>query len=137
MAGQDDELIYSDDYTRVVDYQSRQFTVGDLSLAAINGVQWNAVPPALTAAATWTAPTVVLLLLVGLSPWFAALVFPAPLIVVYTRTAKERIHGLTEREKRRLRRNFRTRQPTELLGLAADTEPKEFAWSVITYTPAR
>lgn len=137
MAGQDEDLIYSDDFTRVIVYQSRQFTLGDLSLAAINGLQWDALPAALRAAAKWTAPAVAVLLMVGLSPWLAVVVFPVPLVIVYTRTAKERVGGLTEIEKRRLRRNFRSRQPRVLLGLARDTEPREFAWSVITYTPNR
>ena len=50
MAGQDEDLIYSDDFTRVIVYQSRQFTLGDLSQAAINGLQWDALPAALRAA---------------------------------------------------------------------------------------
>ena len=52
MTANDDHVIYSDDYTRLFTYQSRQFTAGDLSLKAINGVQWNAAVPA---AATATA----------------------------------------------------------------------------------
>ena len=46
LTGNDDQVIYSDDYTRLFTYQSRQFTAGDLSLKAINGVQWNAALPA-------------------------------------------------------------------------------------------
>ena len=50
MTGNDDQVIYSDDYTKLFTYQSRQFTAGDLSLKAINGVQWNAALPAAAAA---------------------------------------------------------------------------------------
>ena len=35
--GNDDQVIYSDDYTRLFTYQSRQFTAGDLSLTRIRG----------------------------------------------------------------------------------------------------
>lgn len=137
MASQDEDVIYSDDYTRVVVYQSRQFTLGDLSLAAINGLQWDALPRAIGAAFAASIPTGALLLILGFNPWFAALVFPVPLLTVYTRMAKERVGGLTEREKRKLRVNFRSRQPRELLGLSSNTEPTSFTWSVILYTPAR
>ena len=57
MTGNDDQVIYSDDYTRLFTYQSRQFTAGDLSLRAINGVQWNAAFPAAVIAAAVTAVT--------------------------------------------------------------------------------
>ena len=54
MSGSDDQVIYSDDYTRLFTYQSRQFTAGDLSLRAINGVQWNAALPAAVVAVAVT-----------------------------------------------------------------------------------
>jgi hypothetical protein len=136
MAG-DQEVIYSDDYTRLFTYQSRQFTAGDISLRAINGVQWNAAVPALGAAVGVTAAVLGILLLVGFSGWWAVLVFPVPLLVVYVRMAKDRSGGLTEAERQRLAWHFRYRQPREMLGLAADTEPGDFAWDVILWTPPR
>ena len=43
--------------------------------------------------------------------------------------------GLTESEKHRLAWNFRYRQPREVLGLAENTEPTDFAWDVILWLP--
>ena len=134
MAG-DDQVIYSDDYTRLITYQSRQFTAGDISLRAINGVQWNAAVPAILIAVVGTLIATAALLLVGLSGWWALLGFPVPLLVVYVRMAKDRTGGLTEAEKLRLAFAFRYRQPRDLLGLAANTEPTEFALDVIVWTP--
>ena len=57
MTANDDQVIYSDDYTRLFTYQSRQFTAGDLSLKAINGVQWNAAVPAVVIAVSVTVAT--------------------------------------------------------------------------------
>ena len=130
-----DEIIYSDDFTRVVSYQSRQFTLGDISLAAINGLQWNAVPSAVGTAAALAVPPAALLWLLGLSPIWALLVPPIPALVIYLRGAKERRGGLSEREKRQLRRNAR-RQPKHLLGMARDTEATSFRWHITLYEPA-
>lgn len=127
-------VIYSDDYTRLFAYQSRQFTVGDLSLRAINGVQWNAAVPAGGIAAATTVVAAAALWAVGLSPWWSLLVLPAPTLVVYVRLAKDRTGGLTETEKRRLAWNFRYRQPRAFLGLAADVECVDFTWDVILWT---
>jgi len=134
MAG-GDQIIYSDDYTKLFTYQSKQFTAGDLSLRAINGVQWNAFGPAAIIAAAATVGAALLMWLAGLSPWWALLMFPLPLVVVYVRLAKERSGGLTESEKHRLAWNFRYRQPRELLGLAENTEPTDFVWDVIFWVP--
>jgi hypothetical protein len=128
-------VIYSDDYTRLFAYQSRQFTIGDLSLRAINGVQWNAAVPAGGIAAATTAAAAAVLWAVGLSPWWSLLVLPVPALVVYVRLAKDRTGGLTETEKRRLAWNFRYRQPRTFLGVAADTERGDFTWDVIVWTP--
>ena len=134
MAG-DDQVIYSDDYTKLFTYQSRQFTAGDISLRAINGIQWNAVPAAVIITAAVTAATVGGMWLVGLSGWWALLVFPVPLVVVYVRMAKDRSGGLTEAEKYRLALHARYRQPKEFLGLARNTEPTDFTFDVILWTP--
>lgn len=128
-------VIYSDDYTRLFTYQSRQFTIGDLSLRSINGVQWNAAGPAGAIAVATTVVAAVALWVVGLSPWWSLLVLPVPALVVYVRLAKDRTGGLTETEKRRLAWNFRYRQPRVFLGLAADTEPGGFTWDVILWSP--
>ena len=130
-----DEVIYSDDYTRLFMYQSRQFTAGDLSLRAINGVQWNAALPAVVIAIGCSAGCAAGLWVLGLSPWWSVLLFPVPALVVYVRMAKDRTGGLTESEKHRLAWNFRYRQPREVLGLAENTEPTDFAWDVILWVP--
>jgi len=128
-------VIYSDDYTRLFTYQSRQFTIGDLSLRAIGGVQWNAAAPAGAIALASTVLSALALWVVGLVPWWSLLVVPAPAVVVYVRMAKDRRGGLTEIEKHRLAFNFRYRQPREFLGLTADTEPTDFRWDVILWVP--
>ena len=135
MAANDDQVIYSDDYTRLFTYQSRQFTAGDLSLKAINGVQWNAALPAAVIAAAVTVVTAAGLWIVGFSPWWSALLLPVPALVVYVRMAKDRAGGLTESEKLRLAWNYRYSQPREVLGLAENTEPTDFAWDVIFWLP--
>ena len=136
MSTNDDQVIYSDDYTKLFTYQSRQFTAGDLSLKAINGVQWNAALPAAAIAATVTVVTATVLWVLGFSPWWSVLLFPVPALVVYVRMAKERAGGLTESEKLRLAVNFRYRQPREVLGLAENTEPTDFTMDVIFWVPA-
>ena len=40
-----------------------------------------------------------------------------------------------DREKLRLGWNFRYRQPREVLGLAENTEPTDFAWDVTFWLP--
>jgi hypothetical protein len=131
----DDQVIYSDDYTRLFTYQSRQFTAGDLSLKAINGVQWNAAVPASVIATAFTVVCAAALWVLGLSPWWSVLLFPVPALVVYVRMAKDRSGGLTESEKHRLAWNFRYRQPREVLGLGENTEPTDVAWDVIFWVP--
>jgi len=116
----EDQVIYSDDYTRLFTYQSRQFTAGDLSLKAINGVQWNAALPATAVAATVTVAAAIGLWVAGFSPWWSVLLFPVPALVVYVRMAKDRAGGLTESEKIRLAWNYRYSQPREVLGAGAE-----------------
>ena len=135
MSGNDDQVIYSDDYTRLFTYQSRQFTAGDLSLKAINGVQWNAALPAAVIAAAVTVVTAAGLWIIGFSPWWSALLLPVPALVVYVRMAKDRAGGLIESENLRLAWNYRYSQPREVLGLAENTEPTDFAWDVIFWVP--
>ena len=135
MTANDDQVIYSDDYTRLFTYQSRQFTAGDLSLKAINGVQWNAALPAAVIAAAVTVVTAAGLWVVGFSPWWSALLLPVPALVVYVRMAKDRAGGLTESEKLRLVWNYRYSQPREVLGLGENTEPTDFAWDVTFWVP--
>jgi hypothetical protein len=134
LTANDDQVIYSDDYTRLFTYQSRQFTAGDLSLKAINGVQWNAALPAAAVATAFTVVCAAGWWVLGVSPWWSVLLFPVPALVVYVRMAKDRSGGLTESEKHRLAWNFR-RQPREILGLAEDTEPTDFHWGVIFWVP--
>ena len=135
MTTNDEQVIYSDDYTRLFTYQSRQFTAGDLSLKAINGVQWNAALPAAAIAAVVGVLTAVGLWVVGLSPWWSVLLLPVPLLVVYLRLAKDRAGGLTESEKFRLAWNFRYSQSRDVLGLAENTEPTDVTWDVIFWVP--
>ncbi|MGS0684526.1 hypothetical protein ACVBEQ_05095 [Nakamurella sp. GG22] len=135
MTTNDDQVIYSDDYTRLFTYQSRQFTAGDLSLKAINGVQWNAALPAAATAVAVGVVTALGLWMAGISPWWSVLLLPAPLLVVYLRMAKDRAEGLTESEKIRLAWNFRYSQPRDVLGLVENTEPTDFAWDVIFWQP--
>ena len=135
MSGNDDQVIYSDDYTKLFTYQSRQFTAGDLSLKAINGVQWNAALPAAVIAVAVTVFSAGALWSIGLSLWWAVLVPPLAAVIVYARLAKDRAGGLTESEKVRLAWNYRYSQPRNVLGLAEDTEPADFAWDVIFWVP--
>ena len=135
MTGNDDQVIYSDDYTRLFTYQSRQFTAGDLSLKAINGVQWNAALPAAVIAVAATVVTAIGLWVGGFSPWWSVLLFPVPALVVYVRMAKDRAGGLTESEKLRLAWNYRYSQPRDVLGLGENTEPTDFGWDVIFWLP--
>ena len=123
LTGNDDQVIYSDDYTRLFTYQSRQFTAGDLSLKAINGVQWNAALPAAVIAAAVTVVTAAGLWVVGFSPWWSVLLFPVPALVVYVRMAKDRAGGLTESEKLRLAWNYRYSQPRKCWGWRRTPNP--------------
>ena len=136
MSGNDDQVIYSDDYTKLFTYQSRQFTAGDLSLKAINGVQWNAALPA--AAVSGDGHRCLRCRRCGCSGCRRGgrcCSFPVPALVVYVRMAKDRAGGLTETEKLRLAWNYRYRQPREVLGLGENTEPTDFAWDVILWEP--
>jgi uncharacterized membrane protein len=135
LSSNDDQVIYSDDYTKLFTYQSRQFTAGDISLRAINGVQWNAALPAAVVGGAATIIIALMLWVLGLSPWWSALVVPVSTLAVYVRMAKDRAGGLTETEKLRLAWNYRYRQPREVLGLGEDTEPTDFAWDVILWEP--
>lgn len=136
MSTNDDQVIYSDDYTKLFTYQSRQFTAGDLSLVAINGAQWNAALPAAAIGVLVIIGSAVPLWLVGLSPWWSVLLFPVPTLVVYVRLAKDRSGGLSEFERMRLAWNYRYSQPREVLGLAENTEPTDFTMDVIFWVPA-
>ena len=86
-------------------------------------------------AAAVTVATAIGLWVVGFSPWWSVLLFPVPALVVYVRMAKDRAGGLTESEKLRLAWNYRYSQPREVLGLAENTEPTDFAWDVIFWLP--
>ncbi len=133
-----DEVIYSDNYTRVVVYQSRSFTIGDISLAVIDGIQWNAALPALVRSLLIASPFAVVFPLLGdnlLWALWAILIPPVPAAVIYWRLAKERQGGLSEPQRRKLRRNHRS-QPRHLLGLAQDTEPTSFNWQLILFEPS-
>ena len=135
MTGNDDQVIYSDDYTKLFTYQSRQFTAGDLSLKAINGVQWNAALPAAAATATVTVLCAAALWVLGVSPWWSVLLLPVPALVVYVRLAKDRAGGVTETDKLRLAWNYRYSQPREILGLTENTEPTDFELDAIFWIP--
>ena len=135
MTGNDDQVIYSDDYTKLFTYQSRQFTAGDLSLKAINGVQWNAALPAAAAAVTVTVLCAAALWVLGVSPWWSVLLVPVQALVVYVRLAKDRAGGVTETEKLRLAWNYRYSQPREFLGLTENTEPTDFELDAIFWIP--
>ena len=104
-------------------------------MKAINGVQWNAALPAAATAVAVGVVTALGLWLVGISPWWSVLLLPVPALVVYVRMAKDRAGGLTESEKIRLAWNFRYSQPRDVLGLAENTEPTDFAWDVIFWQP--
>lgn len=132
----DDGVIYADDFTRVFAYQSRQFTLGDLSLRKVGGIQWDAALPALLVGALTAGVVWVLLLPFPVSGWWALLAVVLPLLPVYARMAKERGAGLTETQKLHLRVHFRFRQPREVLGMTANTEPGEFTWDAILWQPA-
>lgn len=133
----DQDVVYCDDYTRLITYQSRSWTMGDLSLAAIGGIQWAAAGVAVVAGAAAAGAAAGMLVLVELPFWFAALPAVVATITVYLRTAKERTGGLTELERWRLRLHQRYRQPTHFNGLAADAEPTDFQWDMTlwSFTP--
>lgn len=131
----DQDVVYSDDLTRLITYQSRSWTMGDISLAAIGGVQWAAAGVAAVVGALSAAVVALTLLLVGLPFWLAPI--PALVIaaVVYFKVAKDRSRGLTEVERFRLRLLQRYRQPTHFNGLAADTDAKAFCWDMTLWSP--
>lgn len=130
----DQDVVYCDDYTRLITYQSRSWTMGDLSLAAIGGIQWAATGVAFGAGAGAGVAAVVVLGLTRLPLWFAVLPAFVATVVVYLRTAKERSNGLTEIERLRLRLHQRYRQPTHFNGLAADAEPTDFQWDMTLWS---
>jgi len=130
----DQDVVYCDDYTRLITYQSRSWTMGDLSLAAIGGIQWAGAGLAVSAGLATEAVITGLLLVTGLPIWFAVLPAVTVTIVLYLRTAKERSSGLTELERLRLRLNQRYRQPTHFNGLAADAEPTDFQWDMTLWS---
>lgn len=132
----DDSVIYSDDFTRVFAYQSRQYTLGDLSLRKVGGIQWDATLPALLVGLLTAGTAWLLLLPLGVSGWWSLPVALVPLLPVYVRMAKERGAGLTETQKLHLRIHFRFRQPREVLGMTVNTEPGEFTWDAILWQPA-
>ena len=130
----DQDVVYCDDYTRLVTYQSRSWTMGDLSLAAVGGIQWAAAGLAVGVGAAVAVAAAVLLLVTGLPFWFAVLPALVAAVVLYLRTAKERSGGLTELERLRLRLHQRYRQPAHFNGLAADAEPTEFQWDMTLWS---
>lgn len=134
----DQDVVYCDDYTRLITYQSRSWTMGDLSLAAIGGIQWAAAGVAFGGGTAIGCAAAALLALTGLPFWFAVLPAAVATVLIYLRTAKERSGGLTEIERLRLRLHQRYRQPTHFTGLAADTEPTEFQWDMTlwSFTPS-
>jgi hypothetical protein len=132
----DQETIFSDDFTRLAQFQSRSWTFGDISLAAIGGVQWDAAIPALITGLKYAGPAAVVLLVCGINPLLAVLVAPIPAALTYRRRAKERTGGLSEGEKAALRKLDRKR-PAEFLGLAGDNESTTVVWDVIVYAPRK
>lgn len=132
---EDISVIYADDFTRVFAYQSRQFTLGDLSLRKVGGIQWDAAFPALLAGALALAAAWLLVLPLPLSAWWSLLAGVLPMLPVYVRMAKERGAGLTETQKLHLWLHFRYRQPREVLGMTANTEPGDFTWDAILWHP--
>lgn len=133
MSSQLEETIFSDDFTRLAQFQSRSWTFGDISLAPIGGVQWDAAVPAIISGLRYAGPGVVALLVCGITPLLAVLIFPIPAAITYRRRAKERTGGLSEAEKTALKK-LDKKQPEEFLGLAGDTEPTMVVWDVIVYT---
>lgn len=130
------ETIYSDDFTRLALFQSRSWTFGDLSLAAVGGVQWDAAIPAVISGLKYAGPAALLLLTCGITPLLAVLAAPVPAALTYRRRAKERTGGLSEGEKAAVKKLDKKRA-VEFLGLAGDTESTEVVWDVIVYTPGR
>lgn len=130
-----DDIIYSDDYTRLIAYQSRSWTMGDISLAVVGGIQWAAARAALVIGAGSSLLLVGVLLLVSRSPWWAVLPTGPAMLWAYVKVAKDRSGGLTELERLRLRLHHRYRQPAWFNGLTADTEPSQFRWDVILWCP--
>lgn len=136
-----EEVIYSDDYTRLARHENRSFTLGDASLAAIGGVAWAAAGLALQRSAkVWLpaliTPVAVVFWLLGVSPFLALLLLPIPVVVEYIRASKERRGGLSRSEELDLARKAKG-FPRQLLGFGADTEPREIHWHVIFYVPSR
>ncbi len=130
--------IFSDDYTRMVNYQSRSWMFGDdVSLAGMGGIQWTAAAAAAAVSAAVTVLAVLALWVGTVSVWWALLVPPAPLLWVYARLAKEVSGGLTELQRLRLQLHHRWQQPEHFNGLTADTEPTEFCWDAMFWRAGR
>ena len=131
------EIIYSDDYTRIAQHDSKSWTAKDISFAGIGGVSWIAARSAARRTALVWFPAMVLplalvLLLIGWSPFLALFALPFLFLVLYRRASGERKGGLNEPQRRALRTNFRG-QPTHLLGLGRDRDPDRFDWQVILF----
>lgn len=150
MSSESGEVLYSDDYTRLVQFRSRQWTFSDLSLRAIGGLSWEAAAEAVRPALMVIAPVVVALSAVG-GFWPSALFVLVPMIyagmylransrdvegdaVRTIRRGQASLRGTTARQRRLLAKHFK-QEPRHVLGGAADREPTEIEWSVVLYVP--
>lgn len=137
----DQTVIFTDDYTRIANYDSRQFTLGDdFSLAGIGGVSWSAAWFAILRAGTWWAPrfvtpAVIALWIVELPAWLPVLSLPVYMIVAYSKASRDTPDVLTAAQELALRR-LDNRQPTAILGLTEDLDVETVEWHTILRVPS-
>lgn len=144
------ETIYSDDYTRLVLFRSRQWTAGDVSMAWCGGLSFDIAIAALRSSVIPAAVLLVVLLLAGGSwPLLMALLGPIVYVISYSwqahrdpdrtplngaKAGNAALRGIGPTKRRRLRRAYRA-QPKNLLGFGHNLEPTEIHWQVILFSP--
>lgn len=143
-------VIFTDDYTRLVNFRSRQWTVGDVSMAWCGGLAFDiALSAGRTALPVLAGVFVVLLCMGGSWPLLVTLLAPVVFGIAYylqahrdpdqapLRTANRgqlALRGLGTGQRRALRRGFH-RQPRSLLDLGHNHEPELIDWQVVLYSP--
>lgn len=142
----DDEVLYSDDYTRLERFRFRSWTLtDDVSLRWMGGFSWEAAWEAVRPTLLMLAPMLLVLLLLG-GAWPLMLLLAAPVTYAGSylkansrdpeadlsrtiRKGESVWRGATARQRRLLTKASR-REPQELGG-----EPVEISWKAILFVP--
>lgn len=131
---QQQEQVFTLDYTDLDRHVSRVWRANDLKLTFIGGVVISALKKA------GIASLVILPVLAVVSLVFGVGVLPGIgigivlVVAVYFRFASEPAGGMSLEQRWRLRRSYK-HQPKVLSGLGEDIEPSEFTWLLILWRP--